>query len=213
MKTRLPSPALVISIIALVVACTATAYAATVISSSSQIKNGAVKGVDIKNRTIKGRDIAKRTITPTNLSKSTLKRIDTAGGNATGIEVVRKAGPENQPPQQNIKVLEMTVPAGAYIVSAKVTQQGFPPTGPFLPPPVLVALGHCKLDAAGYVDDSLAVVAASQRSASGQHKMQTTVTVGANAKLAIICDSTITWRTSNASIIANRVGSVMKSGG
>ena len=51
MKLRRPSPALVISCVALAVACTGTAVAATVITSSGQIKNGAVSGADIRNGT------------------------------------------------------------------------------------------------------------------------------------------------------------------
>lgn len=211
MKTRVPSPALVISIIALVVACTATAYAATVITRSSQIKNGVVTGADIKNRSIKGGDIRKSTIQTNNLSKSTLKRIDGGGGgNESAIEVTRKSGPENQPAHQNIKVVEMSVPAaGAYVISAKTTQQAFPPGG-VLPPPVSVALGQCKLDAAGDVDVSLELIAANQLSAAGQHYMQMTRTLGAGSVIAIICDSSRPWRTSNTSIIAHKVGSVKK---
>jgi hypothetical protein len=213
MKTRAPSPALFISIIALVVACSATAYAATVITKSSQIKNGVVTGLDIKNKSVKGGDIAKGTIQTTNLSKSTLKRIDGGGGGAAGsaaaYEVTRKSGPENQPANQTIKVVEMTVPAGAYVITASLTQQAFPATG-ILSPPVQVALGHCRLDAAGDVDDSLELIAAVQRSAAGQHSMQLTRTFGSNGTISIVCDSTIVWRGSNASIIATKVASVKK---
>ncbi|MGH2917891.1 MAG: hypothetical protein ACRDLS_04725 [Solirubrobacteraceae bacterium] len=212
MKTRAPSPALVISIIALVVACSATAYAATIITSSSQIKRGVVTGSDIKNRTVKGGDIGKSTIQTTNLSKSALKRIDGGaggGGAESAVEVTRKSGPENQPGNQNIKVVEMTLPKGAYVITAKVTQQAFPTTG-LLQLNVSVALGHCKLDAAGDVDDSLEFVAANQRSTSGQHYMQMTRTLADNSVIQIICDAGITWRASNASIIAMKFGSVNK---
>jgi len=47
MKLRAPSPALIVSIIALVVACSATANAATKITSSKQIKNGIVTGTNV----------------------------------------------------------------------------------------------------------------------------------------------------------------------
>ncbi len=214
MKIRWPSPALVVSTIALVVACTATAYAATVIKSSSQIKNGAVTGSDIKNRSVKGGDIAKSTIQTTNLSKSTLKRIDGGGtggrGAESAIEVTRKSGPENQPGNQNIKVVEMTIPAGAYVITAKMTQQAFPPGGLLPNPNVSIALGHCKLDAGGDVDDSLELVAANNRGASGQHYMQMTRTVGGPTVVQLICDAGITWRGSNSTIIATKMGSVNK---
>lgn len=213
MKIRWPSPALVISIIALVVACTATAYAATVITSSSQIKNGVITGADIKNRSIRGGDIAKKTIQTSNLSKSTLRRIDGGGsssGNDSAVEVTRKSGPENQPGFQNIPVVAMTLGAGAYIITAKVTQQAFPNTGLLAQPGVSIALGHCKLDAAGDVDDSLELIAANQRAAAATHYMQVTRTLGAGSVVQIICDSGLTWRASNATIIAQKVGSVKK---
>ena len=76
-----------ISFIALVVALSATAYAATRITKSSQIKNGIVTSADIKNKTIGTID----------LSKSTLKRIDggSASTSTTASEGVRKVGPLN----------------------------------------------------------------------------------------------------------------------
>ncbi len=67
MKLRRPSPALVISCIALVVACTGTAVGATLITSSSQIKNGAVTSGDIKNGSVQGADLKDGTITANKL--------------------------------------------------------------------------------------------------------------------------------------------------
>jgi hypothetical protein len=209
MKNRVPSPALVVSIIALVVACTATAYAATVITNSGQIRRGVVNGTDIKNRSIRGGDIAKNTIQTGNLSKSLQTRVaGGSGGTTTDVtELIRKSGPENQAANQNIRVAQMSVPsAGAYVITAKITQQAFPPTG-------LLAgngpvYGHCRLDAAGVADDSYETIAAQQLSAAGQHHMQMTRTLGAGSVIQVICDSGIVWRGSNTSIIAMKVGSV-----
>jgi hypothetical protein len=63
MFTRKParrlSPAVVISIIALVLACTGTATAAKfLVSSGSQVKDGALTGKDIKDRSITAKDLA-----------------------------------------------------------------------------------------------------------------------------------------------------------
>jgi len=211
MKTRAPSPALVISFIALLVAFTATAYAATKITKSSQIKNGIVSSSDIKNKTIKGKDIAKSTIDTTNLSKSTLKRIDKGPtGSESAVEVKRSNGPQNQPPNQGIKVLDETVPAGAYIVTAKVIQSAFP-AGGLLTPQVVAAPGHCKLDAAGSVDDSSALVAASNVSVPGVHVMQITRTFSGSSNIALICDAGLPWSAKFATIIAHKVGTVSDS--
>jgi hypothetical protein len=108
MKLRRPSPALVISCIALVVACTGTAFAATLITSSSQIKNGIVSSADIRNGAVQGTDIKNGTIT-----QNKLKTPAPAGGPTTAYHAVRKAGPEGQPANVNVSVATLTVPAGA----------------------------------------------------------------------------------------------------
>ena len=59
--TRCPSPATVMSAIALFVSLGGVGYAAATIGSA-QIKNNAVASRDIENRTIKTRDINKKTI-------------------------------------------------------------------------------------------------------------------------------------------------------
>ncbi len=210
MKSRAPSPALVISFVALFVALSATAFAATRITSSAQIKRGVVTSSDIKNRTIKGADIASNTITTRNISRGTQNAL-TANSNASAAEIVRKDGPNNAPANQTIKVIETTIPAGAYVISATLTQQAFPPTG-LLVQPVEVALGHCRLDAGGDVDDSLELIALSQRSGAGRHKLQLTRTVAGPTNVNVTCDSTVLWRASNSSIIAHKVGQVTKSG-
>lgn len=58
-RTRRPSPALVVAIVALVVAMTGTATAAkTLISTTSQIRNGAVTSADVRDRSLQQRDLA-----------------------------------------------------------------------------------------------------------------------------------------------------------
>lgn len=99
MKLRRPSPALVISCIALVVACTGTAYAATIITSSAQIKNGAVTGADIRKGTIRSTDIAEGTILQNRLSKGVVRKLNgAAGGPSTAYHTIRRAGPEGHRP-------------------------------------------------------------------------------------------------------------------
>ena len=108
MKLRRPSPALVISTIALVVACAGSAYAATVITSSNQIRNGVVQSSDIRNGTVQNVDIRRSTITETRLSKGLLRRIDggspAASGNSIAYEARRSGGPEGQPANVVVRV-------------------------------------------------------------------------------------------------------------
>ena len=82
MKLRRPSPAMMIAIIALIAACTGTAFAATIITSSIQIKNGVVTSGDVKNGSLQGVDLRKSTITESKLSAGVVKKLGrgVAGG-------------------------------------------------------------------------------------------------------------------------------------
>ena len=146
MKLRRPSPALVISIVALVAACAGSAVAATVITSK-QIRNGTIQNIDIKN----GHDPVEQVLQ----GRAEHPQEEVGGGSAGGIvayETVRKAGPENQPANQQLRVTSLTIPAGAYVVTANTIMTAFTGTTN-----VLEALfdangslgGTCTLDAGG----------------------------------------------------------------
>jgi hypothetical protein len=208
MKLRRPSPALVISSIALVVACTGTAVAAQVITSSSQIKNGAVLSADIKDGSVQGRDIKDGTITANKLKTAP----GAAAGTSPAYQVVRKTGPEAQPANQLIRVATLTVPAGAYTVTADTVMTALP--GPQNPIQALIqdnlAIGGlCKLDAAGDTTQSLQNVVINQRQVPATFSMQTTRTVGAPADFTLDCTAGIAWRLSETSIIATKVSDIV----
>jgi hypothetical protein len=212
MKKRVPSPALVISFIALVVALSATAYAATSISSSKQIKNNIITGSDIKNRSISGTDLKKDTVKVNNLAKSTLKRIDGGPTGGPTVTEVTREGPKNVAPQnKNVEVVSMTLPKGSYVIQAKVIQRALPPpTNQLLQPNIPVATGNCKLDAAGDIDDSVETIVVDSRSATGAHVLQITRGLGNNSVIKVTCDSNYRWSAAFVSLIAQRVGSVSK---
>ena len=215
MKLRRPSPALVISLVALVVACTGTAVAATIISSSSQIKNGVVTSGDVKNGSLRGVDVKKSTITESKLSAGVVKKLGggaPAGGDTTAYEAVRKAGPEGQPADVVVKVATLTVPAGAYTVAAKTVMTALP--GPQDPVSALVQAngaigGRCKLEAAGSGDESLANVVITGRQTPATLSMQLTRTVGAQSDFTLECSAGLPFRLSETSIIAQRASNVV----
>jgi hypothetical protein len=218
MKLRRPSPALVISMIALVVACAGSAYAATLITSSSQIKNGVILSGDIKNGSVQNVDIRKSTITETRLSQGLLKRIDgpsgVASGGAIAYEARRSAGPEGEPPNVVVKVASLQVPAGAYVVTAKTVMTSL--TDPQDPLQALLQAnavhgGRCKLDAAGDGDESLQNVVVTQRQTPATLTMQLTRTVGAPSEFSLECSAGgFPFRLSETSIIATKVPSVVR---
>lgn len=208
MKLRRPSPALVISSIALVVACTGTAFAATLITSTTQIKNGAVQSADIKDGSVQGRDIKDGTVTANKLKTPP----GAAAGASTAYHAVRKSGPESQPANQVIRVATLTVPAGAYKVSANTVMTSLP--GPQNPIQALVqdnlAIGgRCILDAAGDATESLQNVVINQRQVPATFSMQTTRTVAGPSDFSLYCAAGIAWRLSETSIIATKVSDIV----
>lgn len=210
MKLRRPSPALVISCIALIAACTGTAFAATIIKSSGQVKNNTLLSADIKDGSIRGRDIKNGSITANKLSKGA-RRVtgsSAAGGSAGAFQVVRKAGPENQPPGVGITIATLSVPAGAYVVTASTVMTALPgPQNPLLPERSSPE-GQCRLDLAGEATVSFQNVLVESKTAPATLYMQGTRTVGGPSEFVLTCGAGSPFRLSETSIIATRVGDI-----
>jgi hypothetical protein len=75
---RRPSPALVISVVALFCSLGGVGYAAATIGSA-QIKNNSVKTADIKNNDVRGKDVRKNTLTGADILESKLGKVPSAG--------------------------------------------------------------------------------------------------------------------------------------
>ncbi len=203
MKLRRPSPALVISIAALVAACAGSAVAATVITSS-QIKNGTIQNVDIKAGTIQSGRLS------SGVQKILNRKIPVPEPRIAYAQV-RKAGPENQPANQLLRVTSFTVPAGAYTVTANTIMTAF--TGKANPLESLLGVngavgGTCVLNFGGVETSSLQTVGVNGYQTPATLGMQMTRTVAAPTEILLKCASSIPWRTSESSIIATRVDSL-----
>ncbi len=207
MKLRRPSPALVISCIALVVACTGTAVGATLITSSSQIKNGAVTSGDIKNGSVQGADLKDGTITA-----NKLKTPPAAAAGGTVYHAVRHTGPEGQPANVVSKVATLSVPAGAYLVTAKTVMSAIlqpqSPLGGLIQTGLAIG-GNCRLDTGGESDQSFTNIAINQRQTPATLNMQTTTTAGAPTDFNLECTAGVPYRLSETSIIATKVSSIV----
>jgi hypothetical protein len=204
MKLRPPSPAVAISITALVVACTGSAVAATVITSS-QIRNGTIQGVDIKNATITSSKLSKGT---QNILK---KKTSSAPTGRVAYEAIRKAGPEGVPANVITRVATLTVPAGAYSVSANMVMTAF--AGETNPLEALLGAngslgGTCTLDAGGPTHSSTGTIIVTNRQTPTTLSMQLTRTVGAPTDFSLNCSANAPWRASETSVIATSVDSV-----
>lgn len=204
MKLRPPSPALIVSIVAVVIACTGSAVAATVITGK-QIRNGTITHSDIKNGTILSKKLSKGT-------QNLLKR--KAGSAPTGRvahEAVRKAGPEGVPANVITRVATLTVPAGAYSVQANTVMTAF--AGPTDPLEALLGAngslgGTCTLNAGGPTHSSTGTIVVNDRQTPTTMSMQLTRTVGAPTDFFLECSATAPWRASETSIIATSVDSI-----
>jgi hypothetical protein len=209
MKLRTPSPALVISIIALGVALAGTAYAATVITSK-EIRNGTIQNVDIKKGTIQSSRLSPgvQKILGKNTGSGKTTGSSVTGGSRVAYEAIRKSGPENQPAYTIVNAATLTVPPGAYVITANTVMTAF--TGTTNPLEALLGTngsqsGTCTLDAAGVTAQALQTIAVNDRQTPATLGMQLTRTVGAPMDIKLQCSAAIPWRLSETSIIATKV--------
>lgn len=224
MKLSRPSPALIVSIVALVVACAGTATAASVlIKNSSQIASGAVTssdirnstitGVDIKNKAIRGGDLADGAVTGKQVKANTISadklapavRNTLQGQGLTAQEAVRKAGPENVA-AGGASIARITqLQPGTYFVTAKTTITGVAGDlglGELLRPNK-TAGAECTLEIGGDVDKSRTVVATPGAETPGTVNMQMTRTIDTPTDAILTCSVTnVPWRASDSSIVA-----------
>lgn len=214
MKLRPPSPALVISCIALVVACAGTAFAATIITSSTQVKNGVLTGSDIKNGSISAADIRKGSITSNRLSNGTrrlLSRSSASGGSGVAYHAVRKVGPENQPASVLVTGVTLNVPAGAYVVTASTIMSALPPPVGLLDglvPQRASPTGRCVLDAAGDTTQAVQSVIDDRVQTPATFSMQLTRTVGGPSQFKLDCGADLPFTLTESSIIATPVSAI-----
>ena len=204
MKLRPPSPALAVSIAAVVIAGTGSAVAATVITST-QIRNNTIRGIDIKNDTITSNKLSKGT---QNILNS--KRVPKPTGRIA-YEAIRKAGPEAVPANVIQRVATLTVPAGAYSVQANMVMTA--DAGKTDPLQALLGAngslgGTCTLDAGGPTHSSTGTIIVNNRQTPTTLSMQLTRTVGAPTDFTLNCSANAPWRASESTIIATSVDSV-----
>ena len=214
---RRPSPATVISLLALVFSMAGTATAARVlISSSSQIKSGVVTSTDIKDAGVSARDIKANAVDGTKVRNGSLDADDFSGAARTALqaaetqalEVFRKVGPDNQPAGTDFKRVATldNVPAGTYAIFAKTVLTPIEATGGFFGQGATLS-GRCELDAGGDKDQSVAFLGSPGAIAPGLISTQITRSFGGSGVITLSCAiEKATWRASDSSIVAIRVG-------
>lgn len=212
MQSRKPSPALVVSIIALVAALGGSAVAAKVlITSSAQIKNGAVRGVDLRNGTITKKKLSAGTIR--SLSGSSVAGSSVAADSSAAVEAHRLNGPD-LPKGGSSSVAELALAPGTYAVFAKTTiTPTFEDNG--LLDTVLkddkTIPASCTLDVGGTGDFAIAPLVTPGSGYPATLNAQLTRTLAAPATATLTCKADdVHWTAANTSIIAVRVGSTTR---
>jgi hypothetical protein len=191
--------------LALFVALGGSAAAAKVmITSSKQIKAGAVQRSDIAHNAVDSARVANGTLTVDDFSSATKGSIQSAGTQA--LEAFRAAGPTGVKAGTTAVVATLAnIPPGAYAIFAKTVLTGVPNDDNLSLGSSLG--GHCVLDVSGDADDSRQLLGSPGSNSPGTVTNQITHTYAATGEAKVTCDVTgADWSASNASIIALRVG-------
>lgn len=216
MKISRPSPSLVLSIVAIVIACAGTATAAGVlIKNSSQVRAGSITGSDIKNRSITALDIADGTISAAKLKKNTSVSgssvsASSAAAGTTATEAVRRVGPSKVPAGSHDIATLAQLPAGTYAIFAKTTitpEVGNNGLGELLRQ-VRTVSAQCVLSAGGDEDHGNQVVASPYSQAPATVNMQLTRSLDKPTDVKVACTvNDYPWNAADTSIIAVKLAS------
>lgn len=206
--SRKPSPALVISIISLIVAMSGTAVAAQMlITSTSQVKDGTIRGVDLRSGTITKKQLSRPTVR--SLTRQGAANVSPAG--AAAFEAHRLTGPQhtgNDP----VQVLELALSPGVYAVFAKATISPVLANNDLLTELLRqnkAVTADCTLDVDGTGDFAIHPVADLETANPATLNTQLTRTLDGPGRATLTCKTSqnIRWAASDSSIIAVKVGS------
>jgi hypothetical protein len=212
---RRPSPALIVSIIALVMASAGTATAAKVlISSSSQIKKGAVNGGDVADGSLSSKDFKKEAVDAAAIRDGSVGADELApatrqaitGATTSAQEAFRKAGPNGQEADKLARVITFNnIEPGVYAIFAK-TVLTLESNDAGLLGQGKSAAGHCVLDASGDKDESRALLGSPGSAAPGEVNTQLTRTFSSTGTVTLECSAGPgPWHATDSSIVALKV--------
>lgn len=203
-RGRRPSPALVVSIIALVMATAGTATAAKVlVTSTTQIKRGVVNSGDVKDGALSGRDVRDGSLQIGDLEPAARAAITDA--QVSAVEVFRKDGPTDVPRGEERTIATASIEPGVYAIFSKaVLSPGPGEESLFGTEPG--ASAHCVLRAGEDRDETRALLTTPGYTAPGELSNQITSTFGSPGTVRLSCDSPDrSWRATDTTIIAIRV--------
>jgi hypothetical protein len=216
-RIGVPSPALIVAVIALIVASTGTGLAASgvLIHSSKQIAPHVIKGSNIASDTIGASNLAAAVRSKLGTQQTAASLAPSALGSAAR-ETIRKQGPVGLAAGQSARVATMSaLGPGVWAIFAKTILTYTGPSEDVLSlvtqQPPSTGAGHCTLNAAGDGDYSAAPVRTFFSNSPGELHMQITVTQSAPGDVSVDCGADDPWRASDTSIIAIQLASAPKS--
>jgi hypothetical protein len=205
-RGRRPSPALVVSILALVMATAGTATAARVlVTSSKQIAKGSVNSGDVRDGSLRGRDVRDGSLELGDLDPAA--RASIGGAQTSALEVFRKEGPVDVPAgEERVIATIASLEPGVYAIFSKTVLTPGPGEEESLLGNEYGASGHCILRANEDRDETRALLTSPGYNAPGELSNQITATFGSPGTVKLSCDSPDrSWRATDTSIIALRV--------
>lgn len=207
---RRPSPSLVVSLVALVVALGGTGYAAVAINGKN-LKDRSVAGKKLKNRTIGGGKVRRDSLTGGEVNESTLGAVPNAkraGGAGSATVAGQLFHAENngevnlsQASAAQDEVLGLTVPAGRYLVTGG---------GALNDDGSLADRRACRLSAGTHFDEKFVGVASnSEEDDTTPFWLGLPVTANAPTKISLSCEGgTIEVGVGGRRILAYRVAAI-----
>jgi hypothetical protein len=206
MKISRPSPALIVSIVAVVIACAGTATAAgLLIKNSSQVATGAINNGDIKDGTILTKDLS-----------TGLKNQIGGTGSFTAVEASRRSGPNNSPSGNHTVATMTQLAPGTYALFAKTTIS--PVTGDA---GILLELlarqnrtvgAECALKAGGDEDRARDTIASPYSVSPATINMQMTRTIAEPTDITVSCTvENYSWNAADTSIVALKLSGSSRS--
>jgi hypothetical protein len=194
---------LIVSIIALVIACAGTAAAAGVlIKKSSQLGTGVVTSRSIQNGTITGSDIKSGTINAAKLAGGSAL---TGGGG--GLEAYNPDGPTVKSGVQSVATLDL--PPGEWAVFATTVITRVVQNNSLLQING-TANASCALNVSGDETQGGGPLSGNYSTTEANIHEQITRTFSAPAKVTLNCTAPVSWKAGGTSIIAIQLGSVTR---
>jgi hypothetical protein len=194
---------LIVSIIALVIACAGTAAAAGVlIKRSGQLGTGVVTSRSIKNGTISGTDVKNGSIAASKLAGGSAL---TGGGG--GLEAYNPDGPTVKSGIQTVATLDL--PAGEWAIFATTVITRVVQNNSLLQING-TANASCALNAAGDEVMGGGPLSGNYSTTEADVHLQLTRTVSAPGKVTLNCTAPVSWKAGGSSIIAVQLGSITR---